>query len=432
MASAAAPSVVAAPVAVGRLLRIHFKHYLCCVYIIKFADMKKLQTFFIVLIAIVGCQVTNPDYPVNDDKFYAEVDTFFGHAKTSMDDLRNVLWSENDQLAIFQGCSAADRYQVAKETVGTGNGVFEIVRNEGGELNGNFNSGVEVDANVAFYPFSDNLSLSISSVSAEEKATSYAIKGHVLPEIQSYVEGSFGEGTFPMVAVTETLVDHKLKFKNILGAIKLQLKGTVTVKTISIKGNQNEKLSGPITVIAYPDGVSPSFIISEPSREYTTLDCGSGIKLDDDEVTEFIISLPPVHFVKGFAITVTDTENSVYEIKTDVANSVLRSYILSMPSLTLGGKSVENITLDKTSIRLKHGASEFLTLEVSPSDASYRTISWYSSDESVVRVDNGIVTGVGVGEAMIIVEVDGYSAQCAVEVSIGGGEHESTREEDIF
>lgn len=70
-------------------------------------------------------------------------------------------------------------------------------------------------------------------------------------------------------------------------------------------------------------------------------------------------------------------------------------------------KSVD-IKLDKTSINIGVGDTETITATVNPDDA---TVTWGSSNTSVATVNNGVVTGAGVGTAVIsaIATKDGAS-----------------------
>jgi hypothetical protein len=139
-----------------------------------------------------------------------------------------------------------------------------------------------------------------------------------------------------MVAVSE---NNNITFKNVLGGIKLQLKGTQTVKSINLQGKNNEKLSGAAIVTAYTDETKPAITMSQTASTSVTLNCGSGVQLSESTATEFIISLPPVLFSKGFTVTVTDIESKTYKVETDKANTVLRSSLLVMPALSLGESS---------------------------------------------------------------------------------------------
>jgi uncharacterized protein (TIGR02145 family) len=66
------------------------------------------------------------------------------------------------------------------------------------------------------------------------------------------------------------------------------------------------------------------------------LNCGSGVQLNENTATVFIIALPPVTFSQGFTVTVTDSDGKTYTVETDKSNEVIRSSLLVMPPVTLG------------------------------------------------------------------------------------------------
>lgn len=63
-------------------------------------------------------------------------------------------------------------------------------------------------------------------------------------------------------------------------------------------------------------------------------------------------------------------------------------------TVTVSWESVTGIKLNKTSLFLERGTSETLTATVLPENATNKEITWESSDESVVTVENGIVSAV--------------------------------------
>lgn len=79
---------------------------------------------------------------------------------------------------------------------------------------------------------------------------------------------------------------------------------------------------------------------------------------------------------------------------------------------------VTGVTLDRTELALKDGASAQLTATVTPSNANNKALIWESSDSSVVTVSDGLVTAVAPGDAVITVTTEdgGFSAQCQVRV----------------
>ena len=79
---------------------------------------------------------------------------------------------------------------------------------------------------------------------------------------------------------------------------------------------------------------------------------------------------------------------------------------------------VESISLDKTSLKLKEGASAVLVATVKPDDATAKTVTWSSSDEKIATVDkDGKVTAVKEGTAVITAKAGDKTATCDVLVS---------------
>lgn len=80
---------------------------------------------------------------------------------------------------------------------------------------------------------------------------------------------------------------------------------------------------------------------------------------------------------------------------------------------------VAAVVLNKTSLSLAKGSSETLTATVSPRDATDNTVKWSSDNPSVATVDqNGQVTAVNAGNAVITASAGDVSATCEVSVFI--------------
>jgi uncharacterized protein YjdB len=76
------------------------------------------------------------------------------------------------------------------------------------------------------------------------------------------------------------------------------------------------------------------------------------------------------------------------------------------------------VTLNKASLVLNVGASETLVASVQPSNATNKTVSWTSGNPSAVSVNNGLVTAVAPGSAVVTVTTQdgGKTATCSVTV----------------
>ena len=81
-------------------------------------------------------------------------------------------------------------------------------------------------------------------------------------------------------------------------------------------------------------------------------------------------------------------------------------------------KPLENLSLDKTAVTVERGNSATLAPIFAPSDATYKNVSWSSSDETVATVEGGVVTAKKSGKTTITAtsEVGGFTATCEVTV----------------
>ncbi|MBE5967735.1 MAG: Ig domain-containing protein [Lachnospiraceae bacterium] len=86
-------------------------------------------------------------------------------------------------------------------------------------------------------------------------------------------------------------------------------------------------------------------------------------------------------------------------------------------------KPVQRVLLDKGSISMMAGESKKLKATISPKNATYNTINWTSSDDSIAMVDeNGVVTALKAGKVSISASAeDGSSKKAVCIVNIRAG-----------
>ena len=268
--------------------------------------------------AITSCQKNEVPAPAPEAiTLYATMEEV-ADTKTYMDADNNIRWSEGDQITGFMRSTLGVQYLVNPASIGETSASFDEV--SGGELN----AGTELDHIIAWYPYS-------SSVMVAKSNEDYTLNV-ALPAEQTYSKDSFGNGAFPMTAVSQT---NSITFRNVCGAMKLQLKGSHKVASVNIEGNNGEKLSGKATVTAYTDGSKPSISMASNASISVTLRCDPAVQLNENTATEFIIALPPTVFTKGFTVTITDYDGKTYKVDTDKKNEIIRSSLLVMPEVTL-------------------------------------------------------------------------------------------------
>ena len=90
-------------------------------------------------------------------------------------------------------------------------------------------------------------------------------------------------------------------------------------------------------------------------------------------------------------------------------------------TITVNGVEVTGITLDQESLTLKAGKTAKLTATITPGNATDKTVTWSSSNESVATVgEDGTVTAVAEGDATITATANGgenITATCVVTVA---------------
>lgn len=82
---------------------------------------------------------------------------------------------------------------------------------------------------------------------------------------------------------------------------------------------------------------------------------------------------------------------------------------------------VTGVTLDQETLALTFGGTDgTLTATIAPATATDKTLIWISSDEEVATVEEGVVTSVGGGTAIITVTTTdgGFTAECEVTVNV--------------
>ena len=122
------------------------------------------------------------------------------------------------------------------------------------------------------------------------------------------------------------------------------------------------------------------------------------------------------------AIVWTSSDESVVRVEDGVVTA-LRSGSATVTAASPNGKKasckitvtaagVESVALNYRTVLLDAGKTFRLTATVTPAD-----VAWTSSDTSVVRVENGVVTAVGAGKAVVTASTaNGKSASCQLEV----------------
>lgn len=283
---------------------------------------------------ITGCSLRDlemghikNDLPVFEASFENSTDKT---TKTYIDNKNMVRWTKDDRVSIFVANTSNCEYKFDGKT-GANNGSFSALSNPV-EITSDI-----LSANYAVYPYSES-----------NKMNANGELSIVLPSVQKYAESSFGLGSNTMVAVTEDKSDTFLQFKNLCGYIVVGLYGEGTVRSLSLQGNDGEKIAGTAAVVARY-GKSPEITMSSTATEIITVDCGeNGIVLGSSEnyATEFWFCVPPVTFENGFSVTITDIDGATVVKDVQSSMTVNRNVINRMSNLEIFTQSSKTVNPD--------------------------------------------------------------------------------------
>lgn len=114
-------------------------------------------------------------------------------------------------------------------------------------------------------------------------------------------------------------------------------------------------------------------------------------------------------------IIVKDSSNPQQDAYIDVAYEAVT---VSTP--------VKGVSLDKDELILNYGEEDSLKYTISPNNATIKTVTWASSDDSIVRVDEGTVKGVGIGKATVTVTTTQGNFKYTCDVYVKGSKPDAS------
>ena len=304
--------------------------------------MKKYLIFFVALCTLLSCTKTEleTENEVSGTKFYyAEVP--YEDSKTYIDTDYEIHWIADDRISVF--CSPANEQYRFTGATGDWKGTFENLTEPAIPT---------YSRNYAVYPYQSG------NTSASEGTMTVSF-----PSEQSYAENSFGQSANTMVAVTESLADDNFKFRNCCGYLMLKLYGGDKIKSITLRGNNGEKIAGPSTITA-TYGESPTIAMGDDATTEITLICpAEGVPTNESEesFTQFWIALPPTTFSNGFTIDVTNTADDIISRSTSNSITINRNKILKMASVKVDVQAAHELL----SFSLSDGVNTYKAFDIS-------------------------------------------------------------------
>ena len=188
--------------------------------------------------------------------------------------------------------------------------------------------------------------------------------------------------------------------------------GTAEVALSSENGKIYD--SGIITVVVTPTGIS--------MPDTVTLSMGTNINASveatvvPEDATDVVIE----YVSSDEAIATVDNTGYITAVaagEADITASVVDTGLAATCHVIVT-PAIESLDISKSSMTMKPGATNTLSVTVSPEDANISGMTWTSNDEAVATVDQeGNVTAVADGTATITATIGETTASCDVTVS---------------
>lgn len=299
---------------------------------------KKLSCLFAIVpvLLLVSCHQMEEDAPGTQEKHIitayleSEPDTKTYLSEPDSKGIYYPYWSAKDAIAVYaDGINQPDRYT--------------LVSGEG-SAKGSFSGLLRGQRLVGLYPYSAR--------------TKQGLQGTVLtlelPSEQSYAVGTFGEGAFPMVAVSD---DGALTFKNLCSVLRITMTGKMAVQSITFSAHDTwMPVSGKASVnMNYSS--QPELVMADEGSPEVTLQCGF-VELDPTTPKDFFLVIPPGTYRGGFSVKIK-TFNGTVTRSTTSDITFKRSQVRSIPAFECAADG-----------------------EIDPDDIPHNEI-WYFSDYQV-------------------------------------------------
>ena len=283
--------------------------------------MKRFLSFVLAAISTIACtqrEIEEARLSPDGDKIYASIAST--ETKVQLNDLKQTVWTEGDQIYVI----GPDIYAVYQFDGKTGDRSGSFTKVGWGTPPGTY--GVYFDQYYAVYSsgtqyskYTDNTGVILSEI----------------PSVQEYAENSYGLYANTMVATSQD--GSNFKFKNVLGYLRLSFAGDQIIRSITIRGNNEEIISGGFLFNLgdiYDHTWYKWHEANQPGKEII-LDCGAyGVALSGTP-KDFYFVVPPMVFEEGITVSIDFTDGSSMEKSTDKRIEISANNIQPMSVISI-------------------------------------------------------------------------------------------------
>ncbi len=230
-------------------------------------------------------------------------------------------------------------------------------------------------------------------------------------------------------AASKVKLNKKTATVYVKQSVTLKVEGT----TKKVKWSSSNKNVAKVSKTGKVTGVSAGKATIKAKIGKKTYTCKVTVKSDGLSQKKVTLDAGKSKTIKLYGTKIKSVSSSKKSVATISKSGKITAKKRGKAKLTIKGKNGKKYTctvtvvqkatavaLDKTAVSVALGTTQSLTASVLPEDANNRAVTWLSSNPAVAAVDgNGVVTGVGVGTADIVVTAadgSGVSAVCKVTV----------------
>ena len=294
--------------------------------------MNKTYIHFVLILCMAffsGCvnvdEFEEPEQKVTKI-FYADMENQPG-TKTVLGEkdaegLRTIFWVPEDSIGVAPINTSTDKFDcfVNKKTELSNRAVFEGITEDAQEY-------------AAIYPYHWETSIWDNTVYL------------TLDPVQTYVEGSFDQDAFPMLARTSDTDEGFLKFLNLCGILEINLKGEEKIESITFSSDNN--VSGLFSVdLDYE--LYPALQAAGSNTHTVKLDCGDGVQLDTSSPTSFYLVLPPADY-QSFSLLIRTVDGKLMLKQSTKPLTITRSRLTAAGALAYVESESIDLSLRGTS-----------------------------------------------------------------------------------
>ena len=229
------------------------------------------------------------------------------------------------------------------------------------------------------------INVSVDPVNASNKKAYFISSNPQIVSVDS--EGNIKANAIGTAYISITIENKTKTYKvNVVNSLNISLKSISIPKSLTIKEGETNKLN---VTYSPSDATNKKITWKSSNTRVVTVDSSGNVK-----------------GVSTGSATITATSND--------GNYIATCKI----TVTAVDKSLKSISLNKTELKLEMGKEETLIVNYNPTNAENKKVTWSSSNDEIVKVENGKIKALkpGNAEIKVVTEEGKKEAVCKVTV----------------